>query len=152
MADTITRASNAHLVSTIKPKIDTVRAKTDNLPNNTSTYLAYNIGLQKLEGTTSYPNVITEETVFELTPTQILNLKNPRICLVNATKTGTLRVYEKLNGVYRLLDSETTVAGATYTFLLDMVTDNDFKVTYQGDVLEGGAIDLYYFAGWVGGA
>jgi hypothetical protein len=39
MADTITKSSNAYLVNTVEPKIDTIQAKTDSLPNNTGTVL-----------------------------------------------------------------------------------------------------------------
>ena len=142
-----------YLRQTVDPKIDDVKTKTDNLPANTDSFFSANMKLNKLEGNVSYPNVTTEETVTELLSGGNIRLVGDiSIDLINFANTGTLILYEKINGTYRPIVTESTTGGTAYLFQMCKITDNDFKVTYQSDLAEGSALDIYHVSGWQGGS
>ena len=145
MATVYAKSSESYLKSTVEPKIDANASA--------STLIQSYTRIQKAEGTAAHPNGVTEETVLQISPnTEVLNIKSFRVDLTNTTQTGVLRVKELVQGVYVTLVEQATTAGETYLFSVDMITDNNTRLTYQSDIAEGASRDLFYIAGWVGGS
>jgi len=142
-------ANNSHISDVVGNKTDTPEGG-DSLVSIGKTTAA-RVSMSVADDKISYPNGTTEETVYEITPSGAkYRLKAPRVDCINCTQSGTLRVYEKINGVYRSVLSQSTSAGEVYILAVDFVTDNDVKITYQADVGEGVSRDIPYVVGTIG--
>jgi len=145
MATVFASSSDAYLKNTVEPKVDTIQSNGGNVVNYTK--------LNIVSGNYNYPNGTTEEQVIEVpSSSKIHEFSNPTIDLRNLTQTGTLRVYIKMNGSYgQPVLEESTVAGEQYSLVIaPKITAQDIKITYQSDVNEGSAKDIYYEVGYRG--
>lgn len=141
--------------------IDGIKAKTDNLPSNTSTVLGSPAGASisddiatlnaentssESTGTFSYLDAGGEQDVVEITTFTRIMLHGAFLDLSNMTQDGTIKAYYKIDGTnYREFYSKsfTVATDADGVWLeLNVGIAHDFKITYEEGADETAARDI----------
>ena len=111
--------------------------------------VATQTGSNEATGTFSVLNVLTEQVVVTISPTNKRWIVHGIwLDMVNLTQNGTIKTYFKIDGAnYREVTSDafTVATDSDGSYLtLSCGIDQDFKVTYTAGGVEGAARDLPY--------